>query len=159
MHVGGATHTHTIGPTCDLSGPRANQRAHVRVIGPRCALMGSRIGPVGMFLPHDETTTFNTDVPALAKRKVPTNQHVLSVLIVGANQLKQLLFRTIKPKSHHKTNTICPITRPLTLNPFEPDPHQRLGQHENPRASLEARGSCAETAGFEPARGYAPLPP
>ena len=155
MHVGGATHTHTIGPTCDLSGPRANQRAHVRVIGPRCVVMGSRIGPVGLFLPHDETTTFNTDVPALAKRKVPTNQHVLSVLIVGVNQLKQLLFRTTKPKSHHKTNTICP----LTLNPFEPDPHQRLGQHENPRASFEARGSCAETAGFEPARGYAPLPP
>ena len=72
MHVGGATHTHTIGPTCDLSGPRANQRAHVRVIGPRCALMGSRIGPVGMFLPHDETTTFNTDVSAPESRKVTT---------------------------------------------------------------------------------------
>ena len=30
MHVGGAAHTHTIGPTCEVSGPRANQRVHVR---------------------------------------------------------------------------------------------------------------------------------
>ena len=30
MHVGGAAHTNTIGPTCEVSGPRANQRVHVR---------------------------------------------------------------------------------------------------------------------------------
>ena len=38
-------------------------------------------------------------------------------------------------------------------------PHQGSRRIRNPRASREARGLCAETAGFEPARGYAPLPP
>ena len=30
---------------------------------------------------------------------------------VGPNQLQYRFFRTSKPKSHHKTNTFCPITR------------------------------------------------
>ena len=33
MRVGGAAHTHVIGPTCELSGPRASYRAHVRYQG------------------------------------------------------------------------------------------------------------------------------
>ena len=39
------------------------------------------------------------------------NQHVLSILQVGSHQLQYRFFRTNKPKSHHKTNTFCPITR------------------------------------------------
>ena len=38
------------------------------------------------------------------------NQHVLSVLQVGSHQLQYRFFRTKKWKSHHKTNTFCPIT-------------------------------------------------
>ena len=38
-------------------------------------------------------------------------------------------------------------------------PRQGSRRIRNPRASRETRGLCAETAGFEPARGYAPLPP
>ena len=57
-------------------------------------------------------------------------------------------------KSHATSDTWCPIT-PKTGQL----PAKRAGEYENPRASREARGLCAETAGFEPARGYAPLPP
>ena len=39
------------------------------------------------------------------------NQHVLSILQVGSHQLQYRFFRTNKPKSHHKTNTFCPLTR------------------------------------------------
>ena len=39
------------------------------------------------------------------------NQHVLSILQVGSHQLQYRFFRTNKPKSHHKTNTFCPITQ------------------------------------------------
>ena len=38
MHVGGAAHTHIIGPTCESSGPRASRRAHVRIGGTRMRL-------------------------------------------------------------------------------------------------------------------------
>ena len=41
----------------------------------------------------------------------PFQQHDLSILIVGPNQLKHRLSRTNKPKSRHKTNTCCPLTR------------------------------------------------
>lgn len=102
---------------------------------------------VGAFTPHDETTTSNTDCSAPASRKVITqstrfihpyswsqptktstfphqqaekssqNQRVLSFLHVGSHHLQHRLFRTSKPKSHHKTNTFCPLTHafcPLT---------------------------------------------
>ena len=42
--------------------------------------------------------------------KSPQNQHVLSILQVGSHQLQYRFFRTKKPKSHHKTNTFCPLT-------------------------------------------------
>ena len=42
------------------------------------------------------------------------NQHVLSILQVGSHQLQYRFFRTKKRKSHHKTNTFCPITLTLT---------------------------------------------
>ena len=80
MHVGGAAHTHIIGPTCDLSGPRANHRAHVRVIGPTCAARGARAR--GTMQGSQER----------GKHK----------------QLKSRLSRVTKPKSHPASNTICP---------------------------------------------------
>ena len=49
-------------------------------------------------------------VPYQHAEKSPQNQHVLSILIAGPNQLKYQLFRTDKPKSRHKTNTFCSFT-------------------------------------------------
>ena len=49
-------------------------------------------------------------VPHQKTEKSPYQQHDLSILIVGPNQLKYRLSRTSKPKSHHKTNTFCPLT-------------------------------------------------
>ena len=43
--------------------------------------------------------------------KSPFQQHDLSILIVGPNQLKQRLSHTNTPKSHPSSNTQCPITR------------------------------------------------
>ena len=48
--------------------------------------------------------------PHQQAEKSPQNQHVLSILQVGSHQLQYRFFRTKKPKSHHKTNTFCPIT-------------------------------------------------
>ena len=48
----------------------------------------------------------------------PFQQHDLSILIVGPNQLKHRLSRTDKPKSRHKTNTFCPLTHVLSFNPL-----------------------------------------
>ena len=42
--------------------------------------------------------------------KPPFQQHDLSILIVGPNQLKHRLSGTRKPKSHPTSNTQCPIT-------------------------------------------------
>ena len=42
--------------------------------------------------------------------KSPFQQHAMSILIVGLNQLKYRLSRTRKPKSHPSSNTQCPIT-------------------------------------------------
>ena len=86
-------------------------------------------------------------------------------------------FRTNKPKSHHKTNTFCPITL-VSYNPNpepsgsthmestagststpHPEPAQAAQATTKPRDSKGIPGQGAETAGFEPARGYAPLPP
>ena len=47
------------------------------------------------------TATF----PRNTADKSPPQQHDLSSLQVGLNQLKHQLFPTNKPKSHHKTNT------------------------------------------------------
>ena len=54
--------------------------------------------------PPTKTPTF----PHQKAQKSPFQQHDLSILIVGPNQLKHRLSRTRKPKSHHKTNTFCP---------------------------------------------------
>ncbi len=42
--------------------------------------------------------------------KSPFQQHDMSILIVGPNQLKYRLSRTTKAKSHPSNNTQCPIT-------------------------------------------------
>ena len=49
--------------------------------------------------------------PHQQAEKSPQNQHVLSILQVGCHQLQYRFFRTNKPKSRNKTNTLCPLTR------------------------------------------------
>ena len=117
------------------------------------------------------TVTF----PRRAAAKSPPQQHDVSILQVASHHLQHQLFRTNKPKSHHKTNTLCPITlvpynpepsRPVhmegtagsTSTPH-PEPAQAAQATTKPRDSKGIPGQGAETAGFEPARGYAPLPP
>ena len=65
------------------------------------------------------------------------NQHVLSILQVGSHQLQYRFFRTKKRKSHHKTNTFCPITlkptrpgQPRTQVTTSPTPIFRLCSNE-----------------------------
>ena len=96
--------------------------------------------PSMVFFPHQQA------------EKSLQNQHDLSILIVGLNQLKHRLSRTSTPKRRHKTNTFCPLTR-------APGPAQAARARTKPRDSSGIPGLGAETAGFEPARGYAPLPP
>ena len=54
-----------------------------------------------------KTPTF----PHQHAEKPPHNQHALPILHVGTNQLKHRLSRTNTPKSHHTTNTLCPLTQ------------------------------------------------
>ena len=91
MRVGGAAHAHIIGPTREVSGPGASQRAQAR--GEECRqlaclgelhsltpsahtwpwpLVRPHIRYVGAFTPHDETIPVNVGFTALARRKVPT---------------------------------------------------------------------------------------
>ena len=117
------------------------------------------------------TVTF----PHRTAAKSPHQQHNVSILQVASHHLQHRLSRTNKPKSHHKTNTLYPITlvsynpepsRPVhmegtagsTSTPH-PEPAQAAQATTKPRDSKGIPGQGAETAGFEPARGYAPLPP
>ena len=59
--------------------------------------------------PHAPTKT--PTFPHQQAEKPPFQQHDLSILIVGPNQLKYRLSRTRKPKSHPSSNTFCPLTR------------------------------------------------
>ena len=56
--------------------------------------------------------------PHQQAEKSPQNQHVLSILQVDSHHLQHRLSRTRKPKSHHKTNTLCPSSTlvPTTSN-------------------------------------------
>jgi len=47
--------------------------------------------------------------------KSPHNQHVSPILHVGSHHLQYQLSRTIKPKSHHTTNTSGPLTQARTI--------------------------------------------
>ena len=66
--------------------------------------------------------------------------------------------RAVSTEKSPQNQHVLSYNPPITPN-TGPLPRQGNRQIRNPRASKEARGSCAETAGFEPARGYAPLPP
>ena len=68
------------------------------------------------------------------------NQHVLSILQVGSHQLQYRFFRTKKRKSHHKTNTFCPIT-PVQCRPAR----------HNKTARRAARRKTERATGIEPA--------
>ena len=139
----------------------------------KVTLLATRYVHPPSWLTPATTPTF----PHQQAKKSPQNQHVLSSLQVGLNQLKHQLSRTNKPKSHHKTNTFCPITL-VSYNPNpepsgsthmestagststpHPEPTRAAEATTKPRDSKGIPGQGAETAGFEPARGYAPLPP
>ena len=62
--------------------------------------------------PPTKTSTFPRD----KAEKSPSQQHDLSILIVGSNQLKHRLSRARKPKSHSSSNMKCPITRASRIN-------------------------------------------
>ena len=49
-------------------------------------------------------------VPHQQADKSPHNQHVVSILHVGAHHLRYRCFRTNKPKTPYKTNTFCSLT-------------------------------------------------
>ena len=103
--------------------PRTEQTAHVRNSGFTCGTRWNpghcRTQPIhdGSWDSHTQardaafTGTRQTRPPTTATfprrtaDKSPPQQHDLSSLIVGPNQLKHRLSRTNKPKSHHKTNT------------------------------------------------------
>ena len=173
--------------------PHAEQAAHVRNSGFTCGTRWSpghcRTQPIhdGSWGSHTQardaafTGTRQTPPPTTATfprrtaAKSPPQQHDVSILQVASHHLQHQLFRTNKPKSHHKTNTLCPITlvpynpepsRPVhmegtagsTSTPH-PEPAQAAQATTKPRDSKGIPGQGAETAGFEPARGYAPLPP
>ena len=53
--------------------------------------------------------------PRNKAKKSPQNQHVLSILIVGPNQLKHRLSTTTKPKSHAPSNTKYPIIPTISV--------------------------------------------
>ena len=129
-----------IGPTCDLSGPRPLSGAHAPSI-PICASPTMK-QPTSMWIfPHQQA------------EKSLQNQHVLSILQVGSHQLQYRFSRTKKPKSHHKTNTFCPITHKsphnqhvMSLNPTNadrpgrPDTRRRHGHARSPGIPVESRG-------------------
>ena len=103
--------------------PRTEQTAHVRNSGFTCGTRWNpgrcRTQPIhdGSWGSHTQardaafTGTRQTRPPTTATfprrtaDKSPPQQHDLSSLQVGLNQLKHQLFPTNKPKSHHKTNT------------------------------------------------------
>ena len=103
--------------------PRTEQTAHVRNSGFTCGTRWNtghcRTQPIhdGSWGSHTQardapfTGTRQTRPPTTATfprnttDKSPPQQHDMSSLQVGLNQLKHQLSRTNKPKSHHKTNT------------------------------------------------------
>ena len=100
--------------------------------------------------------------PRNKAEKSPYQQHDLSILIVGPNQLKHQLSRTRKPKSRHKTNTFCPLTQIGTATP-PPQPEENKN-----RRSRRICGFIVREGGVEPPlhhwntdlnRARLPIPP
>ena len=82
--------------------------------------------------------------PRYKAEKSPFQQHDLSILIVGPNQLKYRLSRTRKPKSHPSSNTQCPITR-LGCDSCS------IGQHKTPNP--KGRGFAGRDFSVPPTSG------
>ena len=59
--VGGAAHAHISGLTCELAGPRANQRAHARIRGPAC-VRAHILGAVSHAIRLSELSIVSTNV-------------------------------------------------------------------------------------------------
>ena len=75
-------------------------------------------GHLGVFIPPTmKQPTSMWIFPHQQAKKSLQNQHVLSILQVGSHQLQYRFFRTKKPKSHHKTNTFCPIAPFCPITP------------------------------------------
>ena len=73
-----------------------------------------------MHVPTMKQPTSIPTFPYQHAEKSPHNQHDLSfnpILHVGTHHLQYRFFRTNTPKSHHTTNTICPLTPSSTLAP------------------------------------------
>ena len=107
----------------------------------------------GIHTPTMKQPTSMWIFPHQQAEKSLQNQHVLSILQVGSHQLQYRFSRTKKPKSHHKTNTFCPITHKsphnqhvMSLNttnadrPGRPDPRRRHGHARSPGIPVESRG-------------------
>ena len=153
------------------SGPGAGSRSHVRLVGPTCTVRCPRAEHSDMRIPHDETTTFNVVFPAPASRKVttkptrfvhphswfqPTKTPTFPHQHAEKSPLQQHVVSN-NPKSHHKTNTICPSTPfcPLTrkspqTNAFCPSTPEntktpallsKRGGHARRRRDLNPRGA------------------
>ena len=150
--------------------PSLGNPAHVRNRRPTCETAGSHAGRVGtqVTVAHSQSMTDHgaaTHRPAMQHSQERGKHH----------HLQQQLSHATKPKSHRKTNTFHPITL-VSYNPEpsgpthmegtagststpHPEPAQAAQATTKPRDSKGIPGQGAETAGFEPARGYAPLPP
>ena len=150
--------------------PRTEQRVNVRNRRPTCETAGSHAGHVGaqVTVAHSQSMTDHgaaTHRPAMQHSQERGKHH----------HLQQQLSHATKPKSHRKTNTFHPITL-VSYNPEpsgpthmegtagststpHPEPAQAAQATTKPRDSKGIPGQGAETAGVEPARGYAPLPP
>ena len=116
--------------------PRTEQRVNVRNRRPTCETAGSHAGHVGtqVAVAHSQsmtdhgaathtgprcsihrneanTTTYNSNFPTQQSQKVT----LLATRFVHPprwlHHLQHQLSRINKPKSHHKTNTFCPVTR------------------------------------------------
>ena len=77
--------------------------------GPRCSIHRNEAN----------TTTYNSNFPTQQSQKVTLQQHDLSILQVGSTTYNTN-FPYQQPKSHHKTNTFCPVTQ-------KPHQHQCAG--------------------------------
>ena len=87
--------------------------------------------------------------PRYKAEKSPFQQHDLSILIVGPNQLKYRLSGTRKPKSHPSSNTQCPIT-PIPRGARYVLYHRRHGCPGPHRSAQRARRREAFAQGRPP---------
>ena len=106
----------------------------------------------GIHTPTMKQPTSMWIFPHQQAEKSLQNQHVLSIPQVGSHQLQYRLSRTKKPKSHHKTNTFCPITR--IFNQRKQEMRTVAPQRCSVWPQAHSRGENNE--GGSPARGLLP---